>query len=242
MLLRRVTQHVKDQNWFAVGIDFFIVVVGVFIGLQVANWNDARGERADAAVVIERLEQDFEQILERADLSLTAHDRNLNAAGRLILGIRNQALEEETLLEDIGAASNFSTFPGKSSTFTQLVSGGQLELIRSQDLRRALTEYHAYNDFAQTQFGETFTVPLMEAKQTLTEAIVVRVTNIPTTEFGQSNPPEDVDRNMLLTNPVMLTQLQVCYEIQDNIYVVTSRTRGQILAILDQIRAEREAA
>ena len=85
-------------------------------------------------------------------------------------------------------------------------------------------------------------MPLMEAKQTLTEAIVVRVTNIPTTVFGQSNPPEDVDRNMLLTNPVMLTQLQVCYEIQDNIYVVTSRTRGQILAILDQIRAEREAA
>ena len=242
MLLRRITKHVKDQNWFAVGIDFCIVVIGVFIGIQVANWNDARAERADAVVVLERLEQDFEQILERADLSLTAHDRNLNAAGRLILGIRNQALEEETLLEDIGAASNFSTFPGKSSTFTQLVSGGQLELIRSQDLRSALTEYHAYNDFAQTQFGVTFSVPLMEAKQTLTEAIVVRVTNIPTTEFGQSNPPEDVDRKMLLTNPEMLTQLQVCYEIQDNIYVVTSRARGQILAILDQIRAEQASA
>jgi len=26
MLLRRITQHVKDQNWFAVAIDFFIVV------------------------------------------------------------------------------------------------------------------------------------------------------------------------------------------------------------------------
>ena len=42
MLLRRITKHVKDQNWFAVGIDFVIVVVGVFIGLQVANWNDDR--------------------------------------------------------------------------------------------------------------------------------------------------------------------------------------------------------
>ena len=45
MLLRRITKHVKDQNWFAVGIDFFIVVVGVFMGLQVSNWNDARQER-----------------------------------------------------------------------------------------------------------------------------------------------------------------------------------------------------
>ena len=35
MILRRVTEHVKAQNWFAVAIDFVIVVVGVFIGIQV---------------------------------------------------------------------------------------------------------------------------------------------------------------------------------------------------------------
>jgi hypothetical protein len=37
MILRSVTKHVQEQNWFAVFIDFFIVVVGVFIGIQVAN-------------------------------------------------------------------------------------------------------------------------------------------------------------------------------------------------------------
>jgi hypothetical protein len=42
MLLRRITKDVTDQNWFAVFIDFLIVVVGVFIGIQVANWNDVR--------------------------------------------------------------------------------------------------------------------------------------------------------------------------------------------------------
>jgi hypothetical protein len=45
MILRRVTEHVKAQNWFAVAIDFLIVVVGVFIGIQVANWNAARAVR-----------------------------------------------------------------------------------------------------------------------------------------------------------------------------------------------------
>ena len=242
MLLRRITKHVKDQNWFAVGLDFLIVVVGVFIGIQVNNWNVARGERADAAVVLERLEQDFEQILERADLSLSAHDRNLKAAGRLILGIRSRVLEEETLLNDIGSASNFATFPGKSSTYAQLVSGGRLELIRSQDLRSALTEYHAYNDFAQSQFGVTFAAPLVEARQTLMEATVLKVTNTPATEFGQIELPEDVDRNMLLTDPEMLTTLQVCYELQENTHVVISRAKRRILAILDQIRAEQEKA
>ena len=33
MLLRRVIEHVNTQNWFAVGIDFVIVVVGVVIGI-----------------------------------------------------------------------------------------------------------------------------------------------------------------------------------------------------------------
>ncbi|HUH00041.1 MAG TPA: hypothetical protein VMQ83_12835 [Gammaproteobacteria bacterium] len=29
MLLRRVIEHVKTQNWTAVALDFFIVVVGI---------------------------------------------------------------------------------------------------------------------------------------------------------------------------------------------------------------------
>ena len=44
MILRRITEHVKTQNWLAVAIDFVIVVGGVFIGIQAANWNAARAE------------------------------------------------------------------------------------------------------------------------------------------------------------------------------------------------------
>lgn len=31
MLFRSITKHVKDQNWFAVALDFFIVVVGILL-------------------------------------------------------------------------------------------------------------------------------------------------------------------------------------------------------------------
>ncbi len=242
MILRRLTTAFRKQDWFTVLVETLIVVFGVFIGLQVNNWNAARGERADAKVVLERLEQDFEQILERADISLATHDFNLKAAGRLILGIRNQEFEEETLLDDIGAASSFSTLPGASSTFTQLVSSGRLELIQSQELRRALTEYHAYLNFAQSQFGVTFATPLIEARETLLKATVIKVTNVPSTDFSQYDLPEVVDRNMLLTDPEMMTTLQVCYDVQDNIYLINYRTKGQVLAILEQIRAEQESA
>ena len=49
MILRRIKAHVEKENWFAVGIDFCIVVVGVFIGLQVGNWNEARSENERVA-------------------------------------------------------------------------------------------------------------------------------------------------------------------------------------------------
>lgn len=52
MLLRRLSQHIKNQNWFAVSLDFFIVVVGIFIGLQVTDWNNKiqRKERLNLAI------------------------------------------------------------------------------------------------------------------------------------------------------------------------------------------------
>lgn len=42
MLLRRLMSHFKVQNWLAVALDFGIVVIGVFVGIQVANWNEER--------------------------------------------------------------------------------------------------------------------------------------------------------------------------------------------------------
>lgn len=53
MLFRRIAKHIKEQNWTAVALDFVIVVIGVVIGIQVANWNEdrvANQERAEQLV------------------------------------------------------------------------------------------------------------------------------------------------------------------------------------------------
>lgn len=55
MILRSIMKHVRDQNWVAVGIDFVIVVVGLFIGIQVASWNNARRDREAEALYLDRL-------------------------------------------------------------------------------------------------------------------------------------------------------------------------------------------
>jgi hypothetical protein len=67
MILRRLTKHVNHQNWFAVALDFLIVVVGILIAFQITNWNDARRDRSDQAAYLERLAGDL-------DLTITTNE------------------------------------------------------------------------------------------------------------------------------------------------------------------------
>ena len=42
MIFRRLAQSLKEQNWTTIAIEFVLLVLGVFLGIQAANWNDAR--------------------------------------------------------------------------------------------------------------------------------------------------------------------------------------------------------
>jgi hypothetical protein len=57
-------QHVKGQDWTAIVIDFVIVVVGVYIGIQVANWNDARLDAERKEQIVEALITDIGDSIE----------------------------------------------------------------------------------------------------------------------------------------------------------------------------------
>ena len=61
MILRRLSENLRVQNWTNVAIEIAIVVLGVFIGIQAANWNQQRLERRET-----------EQLLEQVDVELTA--------------------------------------------------------------------------------------------------------------------------------------------------------------------------
>lgn len=240
MILRRITKHVKDQNWFAVALDFLIVVVGILIAFQITNWSEARGDKADARIALEQLEQDFEQILDRTDRSIAAHARYLSATGRIIRGIRSGDFVEETLFLDMGEATSFSPPPGLSTTFTELVSAGRLGLIESQSLRRSLVAYDEYASLNRDQIS-IFERPITESKPVIFRAITLEATGVAKTEFDDLEALLEVDRDLLRTDPEVLTALQVVYATKDNIHVVLISIRGTILDLLDQIKAERAA-
>jgi hypothetical protein len=48
-------------------LDFLIVVVGVFVGLQVSNWNAGLADNARAQAYLERLSRDIESDITNAE-------------------------------------------------------------------------------------------------------------------------------------------------------------------------------
>ncbi len=55
MILRRIIGHVRNQEWTAILIDFLIVVVGVYLGIELGNWNDERDAEVEYQGALDRL-------------------------------------------------------------------------------------------------------------------------------------------------------------------------------------------
>ena len=64
MLLRSITKHIKEQNWLAVALDFVIVVIGVFVGLQAVEWNEKQKENELEVTYLERLKDEIQRSLQ----------------------------------------------------------------------------------------------------------------------------------------------------------------------------------
>lgn len=147
MILRSITRHVRDQNWFAVGLDFLIVIVGVFIGIQVANWNTTRLERLEETAIVERIRNDFARIKEDSELSLAFHAGITEDLKTLVKALRSGAVDvgdEEAIERALLLGITFQTSADHSGTFIELLSSGRANILRDKEL---LNELVAYEDF-----------------------------------------------------------------------------------------------
>jgi hypothetical protein len=60
MILRRLTENLRVQNWTAITIEFVIVVIGVFVGTQVSNWNQQRLEKLATNKMLDQLRPEIQ--------------------------------------------------------------------------------------------------------------------------------------------------------------------------------------
>jgi hypothetical protein len=148
MIIRKMTKHIREQNWFAVSVDALVVVVGIFLGLQVTNWQANINEQKTAEKYLVRLQSDLQNDLARMNFT--------HSFWILIRGYSEQSLEyleepennKQDSWQQVLAffqASQIDPFSVNNITYNELQQAGQLSLLESHELRQDLAEYYSFN-------------------------------------------------------------------------------------------------
>ena len=141
MLFRRIIAHLRQLAWTAIAIDLAIVVIGVFIGIQVANWNEQRLEGQRERAYLVALQSDFHAIGAELDHDIARYG-DIAASMTLLLDQSRMATPDASLDALNEAAGRLITMEGTtiaSGTYSNLTGSGDLAIIKSQALRDAMS-------------------------------------------------------------------------------------------------------
>ena len=180
MILRRLIGHLKQQHWTAAVIELLIVVLGVFIGMQVSNWNEQRRDRALARHYLERLHEDFVLSARAAEDSIESLEDQTRRASMMLDRLRECRLDDSQRAEFARGLFRLGRLEPPMlvrGTIDELQSTGRVGII-SVKLRKALSNILQRQDRTRDVFGfiverrtqqlayvdarSTFLVPLSE--------------------------------------------------------------------------------
>lgn len=184
MILRRLVAAFRRQDWFTVLVETMIVVFGVFIGLQVSNWNAARQDRAREEVYLARIAEDLRADIVEIDeihrvstvrisaldfliwkaAGRAAPDGFSSARGRIAIETAPPFSEEASGSAGI-ALFILTTLEGNRTAYETMINTGAISLIRDARLLREVQDYYATADSVRD-----FEISLKESRVTLVDA------------------------------------------------------------------------
>jgi hypothetical protein len=135
-MLRHVISHLRRQDWTAVAIELIVVVIGVFIGMQVSNWNEDRETNQKAVVFTQRLKADLREEAWSYEYEVGYFNEVLASAKRAADALSGKApLSDEALLVATYRATQYRFNIRRRATYDELTSTGEMGLIHDPTLR-----------------------------------------------------------------------------------------------------------
>jgi len=153
MLMRRIREHVSSHNWFAVGIDLLIVVLGVFLGTQVSNWNAERLAHQAGDTYRARIVRDLEN--NQADLqSREAYFTQVRGFGLQVLGDLDGTarVSDEQFLIAAYQATQIYPRPLTRGAYDEVQSVGALETLGDVATRDSVANYYVAVETSEATF------------------------------------------------------------------------------------------
>jgi hypothetical protein len=231
MLLRRIMLHLRKQEWTAVAIDFVIVVVGVVIGIQVANWNEERQVRVEERQLISRLSAEFDAGLERArEIENETYQYTVGLDALLAKLDSGQPVSQAEARDFITGAIIFRLPVTPPPSYTEMLSAGRTDLLTDSDLRQALREFDRDVRIATSASDRLYSsmVPHLTAVQAY-----VRYERSPRQGAIDFRPRiRSVDIEALRNDPRAIAALDRIYGSQTNQQALMHRTTLSMEAVV----------
>jgi|8_EtaG_2_1085327.scaffolds.fasta_scaffold00047_40 hypothetical protein len=161
MILRRLSTALRKQDWFTVAVETLIVMFGVFLGLQVNNWNEARAEEESYHLARVRLVAEIDANLNKISLTKAELADVIPRVSNGIDALRTCASNPEATALVAGAIREAQLTRGHQftqSTLTELTENAGLLGRQSESDRLAFQNLR--NTVDQLQFEANF----LEAK------------------------------------------------------------------------------
>lgn len=141
MILRRLAKAIAEQNWVTVLLELVIVVLGIFIGLRVTEWNDDRKLKQQEVVYLELLRNDAATMRTQVEARKARREAWAETMLAALSGLEScdetaaaRAAVKETL-------ESYQEGPGISivdATYNEMVSSGSLARVADQELKRSI--------------------------------------------------------------------------------------------------------
>jgi hypothetical protein len=138
MIAGRLTTSLKVQHWTTIAIELAIVIIGVFIGTQVSNWNEARLERLQTQRMLDQLVPELDKQLAFFDFAKTYYGTSRAYAEQALAAWNDDSkITDEQFVIDAYQASEIYGI-GIAQNWGLVFGGQQLRDIKDVKLREHL--------------------------------------------------------------------------------------------------------
>ncbi len=147
MILRHLADAIRGQNWFTVLIELAVVVVGIFLGLQIDDWNERRKENSLERGYVERLEAEVDANIAVYQTAIQREEKTDRLYRDYFDYLHDPAVAspgKSELLIVLCRVGIQSRLRFDNTVYDELVSTGRLDIIGYIELTRSLKAYWTF--------------------------------------------------------------------------------------------------
>jgi hypothetical protein len=147
LILRRLSTNLKAQDWTAISIELILVIVGVFVGTQVSNWNADRLERGQTQRMLVQLKPELRGMISYFENAREYYATTRSYAQTAFSGWdRDPGISDEQFVIAAYQASQIIGIGTDGQNWALIFGAQRLQNIEDAQLRRALSTLMA-SDF-----------------------------------------------------------------------------------------------